>query len=464
MPTLRFEGATLDEAVQVARQSAGAGAKVVGASRVRRGGIAGFFARERIEVEVEVPGKKDVPDERAALGKNGALGNKDVPGRQEAHDRKEPPGKKPATEPVGNPRSAPLAEDSFDPLEHIISQMATEGPSSVLDLAETVNALEDNGTGRSRQRPVFSLRRPTSSADGRLPSDADGRLPPSADEPTTASERDFAAVLERIAHGPEPTADEAQLGPPVHHDPVLLKDLGESQGLGRHLDTSGRPDLGHRRGHMGKALQLLGLPEALCQQVMPAVSCEGLEAELARVLRAALAPSPALPTSPTSVMAVVGPAKHAMATARALASELGTPPEQVVIATQRKVWSRRETVISSPEAAVEQRRSWRWRSWPSVVVVEQPVRPFGTAWCASMLRALEPTLCWGVVEAAHKPEDVATWSAALGGLDVLALVDLEGTTTPASALACSVPVGRLDGVPASAQAWANLLCSRLASH
>jgi len=450
LPTRRFEGTTLDEAVQAARQNAGAGAKVVGASRVRRGGIAGFFAREHIEVEVEVP---------------------DKPNKREVPPEWEIPGKKPTTDRAADLGTSPLGNDNFDPLEQVISQMATEGPSSVLDLAETVNALEGHGTGRSTQRPVFSLRRPPASADDRSPtrtdersaSSADDRSPASADEPPTTSERDFAAVLERIAREPGLTSNEAQLGAPVHHDPLLLKDFGESQGSGRYPDLSGRPDVGRRRGNMGKALQLLGLPEALCQQVMPAVSCEGLEAELARVLRTVLAPSPALPTSPTSVMAVVGPAKHALVTARALARELGAPPEQVVIATQRKVWSRRETVISSPEAAVEQRRSWRWRSWPSVVVVEQPVRPFGTAWSASMLRALEPTLCWGVAEAAHKPEDVTTWSAALGGLDVLALVDLEGTTTPASALACPVPVGRLDGAPATAEAWANLLCGRLAS-
>jgi hypothetical protein len=78
-----------------------------------------------------------------------------------------------------------------------------------------------------------------------------------------------------------------------------------------------------------------------------------------------------------------------------------------------------------------------------------------------MLRALEPAICWGVAEASHKPEDLAAWSRALGGLDVLALVDLEGTTTPAAALAAAVPVGRLDGQPATPQLWANILCARL---
>ena len=78
-----------------------------------------------------------------------------------------------------------------------------------------------------------------------------------------------------------------------------------------------------------------------------------------------------------------------------------------------------------------------------------------------MLRALEPALCWGVAEASRKPEDLASWSRSLGGIDVLALVDLEGTTTPAAALASGVPVGSLDGQPATPQLWASILCARL---
>ena len=424
MPTLRFEGATLDEAVQTARQKAGPVGRVVGASRVRRGGIAGFFAHEHVEVEVEVPDGLGAPS--------------------------------PAVAPGPTPKAARWQDR--DPLEELVTEMASEGPTSVLDLAEKLNALEGKDDIGVPTREVFSLRpRP----EGREPS--------------------FEAVLERIAREPGPP----DLGPPVSHDPALLTDLGEGHDLyegprvtgpagsggstgpsagnraGKKLDLGGRPDFGHRGAALARSLADLGLPAPLCREVLPAVNRESLETELARALKALLLPVPALPGTAKSVMAVVGPARHAVSVARALAAEVGTPPEQVTIATQRKVWSRRTATISSPEEAAEQRRSWRWRPWPSVVAVEQPVRPFGAAWSASVLRALEPAFCWGAAEAAHKPEDLAAWSEALGGLDALALVDLEGTTTPASALSCSVPVGRLDGAPATAEAWASLLCARL---
>ena len=91
-------------------------------------------------------------------------------------------------------------------------------------------------------------------------------------------------------------------------------------------------------------------------------------------------------------------------------------------------------MILSAEVAIEERRSWRWRDHPSVVAIEQDVRPERSAWTTEILQALEPTLCWGVAKASHKPEDLAAWSEALGGLDVLALVGLDSTTTPAAAL------------------------------
>jgi hypothetical protein len=127
-----------------------------------------------------------------------------------------------------------------------------------------------------------------------------------------------------------------------------------------------------------------------------------------------------------------------MSTARGIARDLGAPPDEVALATQRKVWRSQDRVIQSAEVAIEERRSWRWRDHPSVVAIEQEVRPDRSAWTTEILLALEPTLCWGVAKASHKPEDLAAWSDALGGLDVLALVE-----------------------PATPALWATLLCARL---
>jgi hypothetical protein len=198
-----------------------------------------------------------------------------------------------------------------------------------------------------------------------------------------------------------------------------------------------------------------------CTAVTPAATRETIEGELRRALDLALPPLPAAPKSPSSIVAVVGPANTVMSTARGIARDLGAPPDEVALATQRKVWRPQDRVILSAEVAIEERRSWRWRDHPSVVAIEQDVRPERSAWTTEILQALEPTLCWGVAKASHKPEDLAAWSEALGGLDVLALVELDSTTTPAAALASPIPVGSLDGEPATPALWATLLCARL---
>ena len=182
----------------------------------------------------------------------------------------------------------------------------------------------------------------------------------------------------------------------------------------------------------GWALHGLGLPLTTCQALRPSTTRHSLEAELGRALDLALPPVPSVPRSATSIVAVIGPQDHVLVMAQAVADEIGAAGDEMAIATQRKVWRRQDRIIATPEAAAEERRAWRWRDGPSVVVVEQPVRAGGSPWAAQVLRALRPTLCWGVTEASHKPEDVAAWSRSLGGLDVLAVVDLAGTTTPAS--------------------------------
>ncbi len=212
---------------------------------------------------------------------------------------------------------------------------------------------------------------------------------------------------------------------------------------------------------LGLALQNLGVPIQACSAVTPTATRETIEGELRRALDLALPPLPAAPRSPSSVVAVVGPPNTVMSTARGIARDLGGSPDEVALATQRKVWRKQDRVILSAEVAIEERRSWRWRDHPSVVAIEQDVRPERSAWATEILQALEPTLCWGVAKASHKPEDLAAWSEALGGLDVLALVELNSTTTPAAALASPIPVGSLDGEPATPALWATLLCARL---
>jgi hypothetical protein len=95
-----------------------------------------------------------------------------------------------------------------------------------------------------------------------------------------------------------------------------------------------------------------------------------------------------------------------------------------------------------------------------VVAVDAPLGRSGE-WARQVFDALEPTMVWGAVEATRKPEDVAEWSEQLGGFDALGATDLDGTVSPAAILQCGIPVGRLEGRPATPLRWASVLAPRL---
>lgn len=107
----RFEGTVLEDVLERVRTEVGPDARIVGANRIRKGGIAGFFAKEGYEVVVDLPA--GAPESWTQL---------------------------PADPPAAAPAS-PRARDTI--------------PASVLDLAEELNATE-------RDRDVIDI------SDGRI--------------------------------------------------------------------------------------------------------------------------------------------------------------------------------------------------------------------------------------------------------------------------------------------------------
>jgi hypothetical protein len=442
---------------------------VTSATRVRRGGVAGFFAREYVEVQVEV---LDTKPSNAPEGREGH------PSRASSQ-----PGS--AGIDLGGLSEANLVDD---PLSELIDEMARSGPgpSSVLDLAEKIN--DEETTYRLVDQPTTSG---GANLSGNL------AMPDPA----------FAAVLERIIresglagdaagisegssstsatgggatkHWPELDTPSPASAPstgsgaaPEGGGPAPISGVVTSVAPARGTTGATSPNFAAHTGlsatavappgslRPSQALAALGLPARAFPAVLPDATVAELEEELCRALSRALPQPPPMPSTRGSVIAVVGTKTQALATARTLASQIGISQKQVEVATQRRL-SRQVNLISSPEEAAEQRRGWRWRGQPAVVVVETELRPDGDDWAASVLRALEPTICWGVAEAFRKPEDLAAWSTALGGLDVLAVVELGSTTTPAAVLGAGLPIGLVDSEAATPQLWAGVLCARL---
>ncbi len=118
-------------------------------------------------------------------------------------------------------------------------------------------------------------------------------------------------------------------------------------------------------------------------------------------------------------------------------------------------------LVRSAEDAAELAPGWR-RLGPAVVVIDAPVTGPERSWATHLIAALRPTAVWGVVDATAKAEDIAAWAEALGGIDALALENLEATVSPASALGVGIPVARIDGQPATAARWVAAIVDRMA--
>jgi hypothetical protein len=476
----RFEGPVLEDLLDRVRAEAGPGAQIVAANRVRKGGLGGFFAREFFEVVVDIPETLDIAQ----------------------HEQDEAPANKivaALSQPEPQPLPVPAGIDG-----------PRRVPASILDLAEAVNDTERHiRDTRERARahidlvddqPIVDDR--TDDTDGFDDDDLDEIEVRRADEPprggdggpNAAGER-FASILDRLSNEtsapprtarqrrPEPMASEVRerleqqaegarrtaTAARVTADPVTID--GDQTltitptALGAAIDPVKK--VSFRRVPRSEAvlerpenaLARLGLPARL---VPRGVSPK----ELRGALTESLADLPAVPAVPEAngvVIAVVGTGASAVLLARELCGELGLDPERIVLATQEPLgegipaWLQ----VCDGATAEERRRSWRRRDLPTLVAVSLPAGRDALPWAREILDQLEPTIAWSIVNAGWKPEDVRDWIERLGGVDAIALAHLDQTVSPAAILDLGIPIGRLDGRPATPIAWAELLLSRM---
>jgi hypothetical protein len=216
-----------------------------------------------------------------------------------------------------------------------------------------------------------------------------------------------------------------------------------------------------------RALARIGLPEDLRRAALtrPAPAA-GTDPSwwLVGLLENLPQPDP-LPKGQGAVIVVAGARDAALDLARAMVEELGLDDEALLLASPNSTGRARPIPghrrLHDADAAAEARRSWRRRSRPTVVAVEAPAGRSGH-WARQVIDALEPTMVWAAVDATRKPEDLLEWSEELGGLDALSVTDLDDTVSPAAVLQCGIPVGRLEGRPATPLLWASHLAPRLA--
>ena len=405
----RYEGPDLEALLEQVRTELGSGTKIVSANKIRSGGVAGFFAREAYEVVVEHDGL--------------ALPAGDV-----------------ANDPTVSVRPRDLAPSLMDLVDQVSEQERAAAPRISTESEPFASILER--VARDAGMP----------ADAAPAADIDD----SDDEFDDVEEIDDDLFVDEVApqavpFSPAPAAAPAPAPAPIVSAPPVHSPV---------VATPAPVGMSAPAGHVG-ALVRMGLPATYVPAAPAGLAFEAaLRSSLSR-----LPAAPAVPKTMGSVVAIVGERGAAMELAREMAAEAGLDPDAITLATRRRVPARtpENLVITSSDDALEKRRSWRRRDRPSVVVVDTELSGDKPAWAYHVLAALEPEATWGVVEATRKTEDVAAWINGLGGVDALAVNDIDATTSPASVLQLDVPVGRIDGRPASPALWAALLTERLAA-
>ena len=371
MSLQRCEGNDLESVLEEVRNRFGDTVTIVEANRLRKGGLGGFFARERFEVVVDAD--IDPPDAPTALP----------------------------------------AEFGLEATEDFCDRL--------LSLADGVSDVGE-----------VHLPPPEQTRELHLP-------PPMQTTSALSTEQpEFAELLESITRHMEAPEAPAPLPPAAmpRPEPALAVD---------------------------PALARLGLPEDITRAAAASPAPPGTDpsAWLLNLLQSVPA-AERLPQAPGSVIVVAGGRDAALRLARQMANELGLDSDGLLIASPgyrgRAIPAHRR--LAGVDRAADARSSWRRRPRPTIVAVEAAPGRSGE-WARRVIDALEPTMVWGAVEATRKPDDVFEWAEQLGGFDALGVTDLDGTVSPAAVLQCGIPVGRLDGQPATPLQWTAALAPRL---
>lgn len=410
--TQRFEGPSLEDLLEQVRQEMGPEVTIIEANRLRRGGIAGFFAKERFEVVAD-----------------------HLDGAEAADPGPADPGPEVGTSAAARPlRTRPLVapddlvDDDLASDEPVDDRSLLDGPGAPTSLLDLVRAASDAEQHQS-------------SPAGAVPA---GMSAPASHTTPSTEGPSFATVLGDVARNAGLTFDAAPDS--LIDAPVPTVPASVPARTPRARVRAAHPDAADRVGALD--VVRLGFPPV-------ALTGSGTPMEQLLSWLASLPAPPSLPSCRGAVVAIAGPRRAAMDLARRLAVEAGVDPDEVVLASsdRRCTGTGADDVVRDADQARELRRSWRRRQQTTFVVVDAPLRGAGAAWAAEVLDALEPTVLWGSVSADRKVEDVNAWLDIIGDVDALDVRDLDDTLTPASVLSTGAVVGRLEGAPATPRRW-----------
>lgn len=467
---LLLEGTDLEALIVRVHAEIGPTAKVVKAERVRTGGVAGFFAKERFELTVEVPdevayvpGPLVTPGSRGPVGApgTGATGGGSVGtvpgsaarwgGGDDAARRAEVDAGTAEVQPVGIDALL-AAADAAD--RHGAPQ--TDGPDGAADEVAPVSTEQD--TFASILDSVRQLASETRQADEAAAAAASGGtaaagaaafgsaatggpVPPTPTSPLaapplgqTSARRSNPWARKTTPSGPTPVVLEKEVRPAEF---VVVRTTGASI-----------PEL----------LQV-GVPRRLLSELPAGQGTYPLSQVLSRVPKA-----PAVVRDPASVVVVAGQGEQVVEAARLIARRIGVPDSGIALAGRLDPQTGYGPWVITGMSARRLRAATVESEAPLVVALGVGADASDWTIASSLVASFDPDQVWAVVEADRSLADARRWMTAVGQhrpFDALAARNVSSTSQPAAVLELGVPVGLLDGFAASALVWAALLDEHL---
>ena len=163
--------------------------------------------------------------------------------------------------------------------------------------------------------------------------------------------------------------------------------------------------------------------------------------------------------APGAVVVVAGPAELAVRTAVAMAHRAGLAAHEVVLAGDVDALPGHGRRVQTTSAAARVRERV-----PDDAPVIVALGVGGTGSAAELLAAFEPDEAWAALDARLRAVELRRWLRAVGArrpFDAVAASHTFEAQAPGTVLNLGVPVGWLDGLPASPVVWAAVLSERL---
>jgi hypothetical protein len=448
---LLLEGTDLEALIVRVHGEIGPTAKVVKAERVRTGGVAGFFAKERFELTVEVPDEAAyVPGPLVTPGSRGSLGSAgpaapsvaaglgasgDDAARRAAVDEGtadvQPVGidallaAADAADRHGSAREVAPGDDSVAPVSTEQDSFASI-LDSVRQLASETRQADEAAAAAAAAAPP---------AQPGLAGSVLGTVPAAAAPfGQTSARRSNPWARKSAPSGPSPVVLDKEVRPAEF---VVVRTTGASI-----------PEL------LG-----VGVPKKLLAELPAGQGTYPLSQVLSRVPRA-----PAVVREPASVVVVAGQGEQVVEAARLVARRVGVPDSGIALAGRLDPQTGYGPWVITGMSARRLRAATVESEAPLVVALGVGADASDWTIASSLVASFDPDQVWAVVEADRSLADARRWMTAVAQhrpFDALAARNVSATSQPAAVLELGVPVGLLDGFPASALVWAALLDEHL---